>query len=997
MNKMTASADVFSNSLGKLAVIATGAITGVVTGVVGAAVKSADAYQSAMNTLQASTGATGEEMQGLSESMKGVYANNFGESWDDVANSLATVNKFLSGTGENIQQATEYAIGFRDTFGYEVPESMRAADALMKNFGVNSQQAFNLMAQGEQQGLDYSGELIDSINEYSVQFGKVGLGATDMFNIFNDGMANGAWNLDKIGDAVKEFSIRAIDGSKTTADGFTRLGMNADEMTAKFGAGGDTAKGAFIEVTNAIKNMNDPVEQSLVGVDLFGTMWEDTGAKVITNLGNIGDNFNETIDTMSKINEIKYNSFGNALVGIKRQVETSLLPLGAAVLPILNEFANWFKEQGIPKIQNFATAIQNNISPIEGIISGVVSSIFPMLSTLISLIGDIATTYFGNMSNSSINLQSVLEALVSGGFAVLKGALEFIRDNSGLVTGLIIGITSAYVVQRTVLLGLAIAQGVKTVAQWASIVADKAETVAIVALYAQDYILAAAHGVVTAAQWALNAAMSANPIGIVILAIVALVAGLIYLYKNNETVRNAINAAWEFLKTNVIGAVVAIKDWCILAWEQIKSAVIPIVQAIGSFISSAWEGIKTATAFVWEVVKAIFLSAWIIISAIAQVYIGTVIAVISVAWQVIKTVTTTVWNAISSFFISVWNGLVAFIQPIVTAISTFISSAWTTIQTVTSTIWNAIVNIVTTIWNSVLAFITPIITTIITFITNAWNAILSVTTTIWNLISTGLSIVFNVIYSLISTVITGWINIFTTVWTTIQEVTSTIWNGIVAVLSGIWNTITSTVSTVITGISTIVSGVWDSIFSTTSTVWEGVKSAIMTPINAVVGFVSEQVEKIKGFFSNMNIQLPHINLPHFKVEGELSLSPPSVPHLGVDWYAKGTSNAAKGPAIVGEKGPELLYMNGGEKVIPNNELGGMFNQTPTMDSSKAESIRNSINQGDTINHNEKYVTIEKLFDNVCIQSKEELKKLLDQIGAYLEEELFNGGDKVYAT
>ena len=86
------------------------------------------------------------------------------------------------------------------------------------------------MTQGMQSGLNFSDELFDNIDEYSVQFKKLGLDAEDMFSVFANGAQNGAFNLDKIGDAVKEFSIRAIDGSDTTKQGFEALGMNADEM-----------------------------------------------------------------------------------------------------------------------------------------------------------------------------------------------------------------------------------------------------------------------------------------------------------------------------------------------------------------------------------------------------------------------------------------------------------------------------------------------------------------------------------------------------------------------------------------------------------------------------------------------------------------------------------------------------------------------------------------------------------------------------------------------
>lgn len=149
-------------------------------------------YDDAVRQLQASTGCLKDSSVDLSEVMKEVYGNNFGTSWEDVGTSIDSVNKNIGGTQEQLVKATQNALAFRDTFGYEVAESTRAASTLMRQFGIDSEQAYNLMAQGEQSGLDYSGELIDSINEYSVQFNKLGLGASDMFNIFNDGMQNGA-------------------------------------------------------------------------------------------------------------------------------------------------------------------------------------------------------------------------------------------------------------------------------------------------------------------------------------------------------------------------------------------------------------------------------------------------------------------------------------------------------------------------------------------------------------------------------------------------------------------------------------------------------------------------------------------------------------------------------------------------------------------------------------------------------------------------------------
>ena len=230
----------------------------------------------AMNQFAASTDTSEEALEDYEDTLKSIYANNYGDSFEDIADAMSTVKQQMGDLDQaSLQNITESAFTLRDTFGYDVNESVRAASAMMNQFGVEGDKAMALIASGAQNGLDYSGELLDSISEYSVQFAKVGLDADDMFKIMEKGAETGAWNLDKIGDAVKEMSIRVIDGSDTTAEGFGLIGLNADEMSRKFAAGGDSAKEAFDQTISAIASMEDPIAQSTAGVDLFGTMWED--------------------------------------------------------------------------------------------------------------------------------------------------------------------------------------------------------------------------------------------------------------------------------------------------------------------------------------------------------------------------------------------------------------------------------------------------------------------------------------------------------------------------------------------------------------------------------------------------------------------------------------------------------------------------------------------------------------------------------------------------
>ena len=289
-------------------------------------------WQKATNQVAASTGAAGAELEKLRGVMETVYAANYGETLTDVADAVALVDKNMANLSQNgMASAAEAALSLRDTFGYDVAETTRAAEAIRKNFGVSAEKAFDLIATGAQNGLDYSGELIDTLSEYSVQFAKLGLSADAMFQILQSGADSTAWNLDKIGDAVKEFSIRAIDGSDTTAAAFQSLGYNADEMMSLFASGSDEASDAFFSVINRLLAMDDQVQRDAVGVQLFGTMWEDLGAEAMQAMANASAAAYGTGEALEQIDAARFGNLDSAMEGVRRRLEVALLPAADAV------------------------------------------------------------------------------------------------------------------------------------------------------------------------------------------------------------------------------------------------------------------------------------------------------------------------------------------------------------------------------------------------------------------------------------------------------------------------------------------------------------------------------------------------------------------------------------------------------------------------------------------------------------------------------------------
>ena len=296
----------------------------------------------AQSVLTNTTNLSGRELEQYQVLLRQLYGENYGESLDDVAQTLATVRQQLDAewSTDALKTVTQDAITLRDTFGYEVQDSIRAASALIQNFGIDGDEAFRLIAEGNRNGLDYSGELLDTISEYSVQFAKLGLSANDMFKRLEAGAKNGAWNLDKVGDAFKEFSIRVVDGSDTTQAGFEALGMNADYMAQQFAAGGEAARNALQQTMQALADMDDPVQQNLAGVNLLGTMWEDLGATAVVQMANIAEGTYGAADAMQTLRESRLDDLTEASEHLDRNLNLLAATAGDAVVPALANVKN---------------------------------------------------------------------------------------------------------------------------------------------------------------------------------------------------------------------------------------------------------------------------------------------------------------------------------------------------------------------------------------------------------------------------------------------------------------------------------------------------------------------------------------------------------------------------------------------------------------------------------------------------------------------------------
>lgn len=532
-----------------------------------------DAYNSTMGDLQAKTGATAAEMEGLSDAVEGVYADrNLGEDMIQVADAIAIARQQTGLMGQDLESITADAIMLQDTFDYDVNESVKAARALMQNFGIDGHTAMNYIAEGTQKGLDYSGELLDTISEYSVQFAKVGMDADDMFNIMQTGADNGAWKLDTLANAVKEFSVASIDGSETTKEAFEALGYDADEVMSIFAKGGEDANIAFNTILNDLISMDDEVARDAIGVSLFKTTWEDLGVEALASLTDVTDATYLAGDALGEINTVKYDTIGQAIQGVQRQLEVQLAPAGSAAAQRLAEMSPQITESlktVSPYIEDLAVKFSDVL--VDGIDLAIAALIWCSQNT-------------DTLKAAAVGLGIV--------FATFSAAKMITSIHNAI---------AAFSLLR------------------AAHLKEKAETIYLQALYAKDAVVKGASTAATVAQtaatgaWnvvagigtavtsAFGAAMAflTSPIGLVILAIGALIGIGVLLYKNWDTVKmyavqlgTFLSGVWNSISTAVGNFINGIKEKFLSGFSALVGIVKAPINGVISLINGAINGIN---------------------------------------------------------------------------------------------------------------------------------------------------------------------------------------------------------------------------------------------------------------------------------------------------------------------------------------------------------------------------------------------------------------------
>ena len=341
LDKTSKNVEKFKGAVGKAGVAAGAALTAGLVGAVNA--------DGANRKLAAGLGLTGHEAEQAGQIAGNLYTSALGDSMDQVNQAVDAVASSLADMSDPaaVERLSGKALTLAKVFETDVAEATNAAGVMMRNgLAKDADHAMDLIAGGMQRvPAAVRGEVLPVMEEYSKHFNALGIDGTTAMGMIVAASENGAIGMDKMGDALKEFTIRGTDMSKSTTDAYKAMGLSTEQMTNDLLAGGETAEQAMGQIVHGLQSIKDPGEQAAAAVALFGTPLEDLGTDQIPNfLGMIdpmGDAFEDLTGTMDTMGQTINDGPGVAFEQLKRVATGSFVEIGAAALPVLEPLLGW--------------------------------------------------------------------------------------------------------------------------------------------------------------------------------------------------------------------------------------------------------------------------------------------------------------------------------------------------------------------------------------------------------------------------------------------------------------------------------------------------------------------------------------------------------------------------------------------------------------------------------------------------------------------------------
>lgn len=322
-----------SEKAGKLGTVLTSTVTPAMLALGAAAIIGAKNYEDASIKIQNNMGSTVEETEKLTNVANNVFKDGWGDSLDSVVNSLLEVKEQLGDLpDEDLESITKQAIALEESLGMDTTESLRGVSALMKGYGLSAQEAFDYVVKGAQNGLNKTDELGDNLAEYVPLWEQNGYSIEEMFATLEAGLDAGAYNLDKVNDLVKEFGIRAGDG--TVKKAIEEMGGSWQKIYNDWEKAGGTNAELFESLAKNLASIKDPQQKQLALTEIWGSIGEDAGLKVVEALGNVESGYADVSGAAEKVADNMELSKTQQFQALLRETADTLVPLGDILLDI---------------------------------------------------------------------------------------------------------------------------------------------------------------------------------------------------------------------------------------------------------------------------------------------------------------------------------------------------------------------------------------------------------------------------------------------------------------------------------------------------------------------------------------------------------------------------------------------------------------------------------------------------------------------------------------
>ena len=632
--------------------------------------KAADAFTETQDaTVKASTyfAETGDAAKQTADVIKDVYGQGVGDSMDSISDAVITVKENIKDLDQaTLTNLTEQALTLESMYGKDMSETLRGVNALMTQFGLDAQTAMDYVVTGTQNGLDKTNELGDNLSEYSGKFAQAGYSAQEYFQLLQNGLDGGAYNLDKVNDAINEVTTRLVDG--TIADSIGSYSTKTQELFAAWQQGGATQKDVINSIVADIAGCTNQQEALNMAATAFGTMAEDGNAKFITSLTTMGSTYDSVTGSAQNMYS-QSTTEAQKFEATQRQLQQALVPVGEALMSLANDIL----PPVAAAIQTVGDFFNNLPGPIKNfvIILGALIAAFTALAPAIAAVA-IAVTEL------EVPLLPII-GIIAGVAAAIAGIIAIVQ-NWGTITEWF-GNVWAAVKEKCSQIWTAICTFfTETIpAAWDSLVA-KFQAI-------PEWWSGIWTQVKTFFENTWNAIMQNPVVQTIVTTIQTLFQNLVSTLQGIWSGLTQIaSGAWELLKNTILAPVLLLIDLVTGNFTQLASDA-----------QNIWNNIKNAASQIWSGIKQVVSS---IASGLAN---GVKIAItglqnaLSSIWSAVKNAASSAWNGIKSFVVNTANNLK---QAAVNAFNNLVSGIRNTLS--------SLGNIVRNGFQSAISFITSL-------------------------------------------------------------------------------------------------------------------------------------------------------------------------------------------------------------------------------------------------------------------------------------------------